>query len=51
VAGENRIIISIRNFLFAKYYLSDKIEDGYKSKTPGMYGEEEKCIQGFSGDT
>jgi len=31
--------------------LGDKIEEGYTGKTPGMYGEEEKCIQSFSGDT
>ena len=37
-------------WFYCRNYLGDKIEERYKGKTPDMYGEEEKCIQVFSGD-
>jgi len=39
------------NFPLRQIIFGVKIDEGYKGRTPGLYGEVEKCIKGFSGDT
>ena len=33
------------------YYLGDKMKKNEMHGTSGMYGGEERCIQGFGGET
>jgi hypothetical protein len=37
--------------LLTKYYLGDEIKKNEKVTACGIYGVEERCVQGFGGET
>jgi hypothetical protein len=40
-----------KNIIFTKYYLGDEIKKDEGDGTCCTYGAEEKCLQGFGGET
>jgi hypothetical protein len=36
---------------FTKYHSGDEVKETEMGRTCGTYGGEERCIQGFSGET
>jgi hypothetical protein len=47
--GKNSSLIS--QLLFTKYHSGDQVKKTKMGRTRGTYGGEERCIQGFSGET
>ena len=50
-ATENFITTSIMICIYHQYYQGEQIKENEMGGACSMYGGEEKCIQGFSGET
>jgi hypothetical protein len=42
---------ALYSVLLTKYYSGDQIKKNQMGRAHGMYGRQERCIQGFGGET